>query len=255
MNKIEYTFARKPAFIAYLTAGQRSLAFTQDAAIALVQGGVSLLEIGVPFSDPIADGPVIQSAMQQGVEANITINTVLEVIQNIKKTIDVPIILFTYYNPLLNAANNNIYEKARVAGVDGVLVVDLPLEEADDHFNQCKQYNISPISVIASSTAVDRIQRIGQKSSGFLYYACRNGTTGIKRSLPDNYQDKVQQIKQCSHLPVAAGFGISDKKTAAAALSCADGFVVGSLFIKAIAARATTKELTQLAQQIDPRGT
>lgn len=254
MNMIREKFNLGPTFIAYITAGQRNPKFTVDAAVSLAKGGVDILEIGVPFSDPVADGPVIQQAMSDALSNNVTLYDVLNIVTDIKKTIDIPIVLFTYYNPLLQAGLDKIIIDAKKAGVDSILVVDLPLEESTLFFRHCKDANIEPISVISPSTPAERIKTITQNSHAFIYYACRNGITGIKNSLPDDYANNIQQIKSISDTPVVAGFGISNKKLASSALSCADGFVVGSLFVKAISDGASPEELTNMSLELDPRG-
>lgn len=253
MNKIKDCFNKGSVFIAYITAGQGGLKLTKEAAIALVDGGVDILEIGVPFSDPVADGSVIQRAMNEALSLNVTISSVLDIIKQIKKVVDVPIVLFTYLNPLLKMGLNNVCVRAKSAGVDGILVVDLPLEESEEYYKSCAAVGIEPVCIIAPSTPIERIRRINQHCNSFLYYVCRNGTTGIKNDLPDNYAEKINRIKAVSSNPVVAGFGISSKHLAALALSQADGFVVGSLFVKAIEAGATPEKLKKLAIKVNPK--
>lgn len=250
MNEL---FNKKSAFIAYITAGDGGLKYTREAAIALAEGGVDILEIGLPFSDPTADGPVIQRAMNRALQEEITLFDVLAVVKEVKQAIDIPIILFTYYNPLFNAIENDVFRKAKEAGVNGILVVDLPIEESNEYYHHCIQNKIDPIYIITPSTPLDRIKKIEKKRSAFLYYVCRKGTTGIKNSLPNDFEKNMRQIKQVTQTPVVAGFGISNKQTAATVLSHADGFVVGSLFVKAIEEGASPNDLTKLAIQLDPR--
>ena len=252
MNKIAQVFQQRNAFIGYLTAGQGGLTYTKDAALALVKGGVDILEIGVPFSDPVADGSVIQQAMQQALENNTTLKTVLEMIADIKQSIDVPIVIFSYFNPVFKMGMG-FYSQAKAAGVDGILLVDLPLEESSQHFKNCRAVDIEPICVISPTTSAERIIAYSNAGNAFLYYACRNGITGIQTHMANDFDDKMAEIKQYSKLPVAAGFGIASKENAAAALACADGFVVGSLFVKAIAEGCELEQLTQLTKQLDPR--
>lgn len=253
MNNLKEQFNRGPAFIAYITAGQRGLKYSKQAAIALVKGGVDILEIGVPFSDPVADGPVIQRAMNDALASGTNITSVLAMIKEIKAIHDVPIVLFTYYNPLLRVGIKQILTRAKKAGVDGVLVVDLPLEESAMYFECCATVGIEPICIISPSTSEQRLQLISKQCNSFLYYVCRNGTTGVRDNLPANYSKKMQRIKQIAQKPVVAGFGISNQKLAQLALASADGFVVGSLFVEAIEKGATPDELMTLATAIDPR--
>ncbi len=252
MNVINKVFNKGPAFIAYTTAGQISLKKSLQAALSLVAGGVDILEVGVPFSDPIADGPVIQKAMANALEHDVSIIDVLKLVAAIKKQANIPMVLFTYYNPLLQFSPS-IYKEAKAAGVDGILVVDLPLEESGQHIKSCKKFDIDPIFVITPSTSSARIKEINKHAQGFLYYACRAGTTGIKTTLPEDFAANVNMIKQNSSLPVAAGFGIASREVANDVISQADGFVVGSKFVDAIAKGIAPEKLTKLAQSIDPR--
>lgn len=246
-------FIQRPAFVAYLTAGQRGLDFTKESAIALADGGVDLLEIGVPFSDPIADGPVIAQAMNDALSYSITLHSILETIYSIKQTMHIPIVLFTYFNPLFKTGIAKIMKEAKQAGVDAILTVDCPLEESAEYFSGAKSASMDTIGLISPSTEPERILKICQSEPAFLYYVCRNGTTGVKDSLPEDYVKNIAQIKSLSKIPVIAGFGISTKKMASSALECADGFVVGSLFVKAISDGMSPLELQQLASSLDPR--
>ena len=187
---IQNLFTKHPAYIAYLTAGQRGLDFTEVAAIALVNAGVDVLEIGVPFSDPIADGPVIAQAMNEALSHNITISNILDTIHNIKMIKNIPIVLFTYFNPLFKAGISKIIKEAKLAGVDAILTVDLPLEESSDYFYRAKEANLSTIGLISPSTPPERIVQICEIDPSFLYYICRNGITGVKDNLPDDFADK-----------------------------------------------------------------
>ncbi len=252
MNRIAQTFKNNPAYIGYLTAGDGGLNRSLSASLALVEGGVNILEIGVPFSDPVADGLTIQHASCRSLEAGTTLNEVLKLIHRIRQRTDTPIILFTYYNPIL-AFGDSFYSRANEAGVDGCLVVDLPIEEAEKHLERCQQYQIDPILLLSPSTSLDRIEKISQHAKSMLYYVSRNGTTGVKSSLPSNFSENMKKIKPRVHLPVVAGFGISNAAMAKEVLQHANGFVVGSLFVDAIARGMSDQELIHLAKSIDPR--
>ena len=216
------------------------------------RAGADLIEIGVPFSDPIADGPVVQRGVDRSLKGGMTPEKTLEVIQRIRSRSAVPIVLFTYYNLLLNAGPT-FYPAAKNAGVDGILVVDLPPEEGSDHIKLCETLGIDTIFIISPLTSDERIQELSSKSSGFLYYACQKGTTGMRKTLPEGLGERVKHIKKHTHLPVAVGFGISNTETAEEVIKSADGFVIGSLFVKAIEDGATPLELKILCEQIDPR--
>lgn len=226
MSRISKAFANKNAFIGYLTAGDAE----KKEFLELIDIGVNLLEIGVPFSDPVADGPVIQKAMARALKKGTTPDSVLKIVEEIRAESDVAIVVFTYLNPIKNL--ENFLRKAKKAGADGILVVDLPLEEADEYRKLCYEIGLDPIFVIAPSTPPERIEKIAEAGRGFLYYACRKGTTGARSGLPEDLRDKVGAIRKKSNLPIAVGFGISERKTADEILKIADGFVVGSYFVE-----------------------
>ena len=214
-------------------------------AFSLIEIGVNLLEIGIPFSDPLADGPVIQKAMQRALEAGTTLQQVLTLTAEIRKETEVPIVLFTYYNPI----QRNLKEflsQAKQAGADGILVVDLPLEESADYQHFCRAFELDPIFVIAPSTLPERIRAICNAGSGFIYYACQKGTTGARKNLPEDLADKIAQIRTHTEMPIAVGFGISSKETADAVLKIADGFVVGSHFVEGGGFAPSTRGLRPL---------
>ncbi|MBP9841339.1 MAG: tryptophan synthase subunit alpha [Simkaniaceae bacterium] len=232
-------------YIGYLCADEG----TVEMALALVKGGVDYLEIGIPFSDPVADGPVIQDAATLALSHGMTSRKVLEIVRKIREKTEVPIILFTYLNPLLSAGERYLQE-AYLAGVTGILVVDLPLEAAETHIQQCRQIGLDTIFVIAPSTTGERIRKICEACRGFVYYACRKGTTGERSGLPENLALQIKRIKQETELPVAVGFGISSQKDVKAVLKVADAAVVGSKFVKAVLEGAKPEDLTHLAQSL-----
>jgi len=253
MRPFSRLFEKSKCFVAYITAGHRGLEFTEQAALSLVAGGVDILEIGVPFSDPIADGPVIQRAMTDALTYSVNIHSVLTTITRIKAISQVPIVLFTYFNPLLKANIKDFLPKAKQAGVDGMLVVDLPIEESALYFEQCRENNIHPICLISPSTAAHRVREISKQSNAFIYYVCRHGITGVKSDLPHNYDKTIAKIKSLINCPVVSGFGIGNRMLARQALISADGFVVGSAFVEAITHGASPDDLQNLATEIDPR--
>lgn len=249
MNDFKTCFENKKAFVGYLTAGHQGLDYTRDAAIALCEGGVNILEIGIPFSDPIADGSVIQAAMADALSRGVTLKAIFKTIRAIKKAVKVPIVLFSYLNPLLRHGLSETLQSAKQAGVSGMLVVDLPFEESSDYFQACKAHGLLPVGLISQTTPLERVKEIQARCQAFLYYVCRSGTTGVKSALPLNYAEKMQAIHSVSTLPVVCGFGIGDKETAQAALAYAEGFVVGSAFVKAIHEGKKPDYLKQFAAQ------
>ncbi len=221
MSRISKAFANKKAFIGYLTAGKSK----PEDFLALLKMGVNVLEVGISFSDPVADGVVIQKAMQEALAANTTPETALEIVRSIRKKSDVAIILFTYLNPIQRDLFGFL-KRAKEAGVDGILIIDLPIEE---YRGYC---GLDPIFVISPSTPIERIEKIASLAKGFIYYACRKGTTGAREDLPEDLAEKVAQIKAVCNLPVAVGFGISSRRAADEVLKLADGVVVGSHFVE-----------------------
>jgi tryptophan synthase alpha chain len=251
---IAQAFAKRPAFIAYLTLGDGGLDYSLASALALVQGGVDILEIGLPFSDPIADGPVIQRAMQRSLQQGTKASDLIPFLCQLRKHTDVPLVIFSYYNPILSLGNAFLKE-ASAEGANGMLIVDLP-------FERMPISELDPILVVSTSTPQKRVQKIAEAGRGFIYYACQKGTTGMREGLPEHVADDIARIKKSCSLPVVIGFGISNKQSAAQALGLypnltgsgiADGFVVGSYFVDAMARRVSPQILTDLAKQIDPR--
>ncbi len=227
MSRISKAFANKNAFVGYLTAGDAQ----KERFLELLKMGVNVLEIGMPFSDPVADGPVIQKAMQRALAAKTTPEKVLHLVADLRKETEAALIIFTYFNPIQKDLKGFL-TKAKQAGADGILIVDLPLEEAGAYRALCKEIGLSPIFVIAPSTPPERIAQIGQAAEGFLYYACRKGTTGAREGLPEELPEKIALIRSLSDLPIAVGFGISSRETGDEILKIADGFVVGSHFVE-----------------------
>ncbi len=242
---ISKAFSNSSAFIAYLTLGDGGLEYSLESALALVEGGVNLLEIGLPFSDPVADGPVIQKAMERSLASGTKPNDVIAFLKAFRKKSDIPIVLFSYYNPIL-AMGQEFLEEVKQAGADGLLIVDLPYELFPTS-------SLDPILIVSTSTPQKRLEEIVKNGRGFIYYACQKGTTGMRKQLPAHFSADINKIKQATSLPVAAGFGISNKETALEALNSADGFVVGSYFVEAMSRRLSAQELTRLAQELDPR--
>lgn len=254
MNKFSATFQKGPAYIGYLTAGDGGMEASFNYFMALMKGGVDILEIGIPFSDPVADGPIIQAAANRALKSGTTITDVLNLVQRLREYTQIPIILFSYYNPIFIASQKeDFFLAAKKAGVDGCLIVDIPLEESYDYSLNCVRNQIEPILVISPSTPDERIKKIADHSNAMLYYACRKGTTGVRNELPDDVVAKLAMIKSHTQVPVVAGFGISNQKMAKTIIQHADGFVVGSLFVEATAAGISPEELIKLAQSIDPR--
>jgi tryptophan synthase alpha chain len=251
MNKIQTLFQQDKAKIAYLTAGDGGIQRTLDATLALIEGGVNCLEIGMPFSDPIADGPVIQRAAHRALQEGTCFNDLLWLSEQIRKYSSIPLILFTYLNPFLAVLSSSFLSEASQAGINGLLIVDSSIEfQKRSIHDHCLTHQIAPIYVITSSTHVNRAKKIAQYGSGFLYYACRKGTTGIKSHLPDDFIQKINTFKSMTDLPIVVGFGVSQATQVEKILSHADGVVIGSRFVHALEQGLNPSDPRLLAQEI-----
>ena len=239
MGRIEEKFKvlkekGEKALVIYLTAGYPSLNATREFIFALERTGVDIIELGVPFSDPTADGPIIQAASQKALKEGTTLEAVLDLVSEVRRTSEIPIVLFGYYNPIFAYGNERFAERSFAAGLDGVLVVDLPFEEAQELRCFTDSKGIDYISLVAPPTGERRIRKITKASTGFLYFVSVTGVTGTLKPVFEDIRRGVDQIRKVSSLPVVVGFGISNPAQAAEIASLGDGIVVGSAFIKEI---------------------
>jgi tryptophan synthase alpha chain len=225
---------KEKALIVYLTAGDPSLAVTQELILGLENAGVDILEIGVPFSDPTADGPVIQAASQRALKAGTNLQGVLDLVADVRKTSSIPIVLFGYFNPIFAFGVKKFAKAAKLAGVDGVLVVDLPPEEAQELRVHTDVAGIDFISLIAPTTPEIRLRQIAAAATGFLYYISITGVTGTATPRIEDIKRKVNKISKITKLPLAVGFGISTPKQAQEIAGIADGIVIGSAVVRLI---------------------
>lgn len=253
MSRIDRLFAAgRKVFVGYLTVGDGGLGRTLEAAFALADAGVDMLELGVPHSDPLADGPVIQRAAARALAAGTRPADALRLAERVRSHRSVPLLLFSYYNPL-RAAGATFLRAAAEAGCDGVLAVDLPPEEAAEHLAAAGDAGLDTPLVVAPSTPAARLRRLAAVCSGFAYCVTRPGTTGVRASLPAGFAAHMARVRQALPQPLVAGFGIADRASAAGALAVADGFVVGSAFVAALESGVSPAGLAALARRIDPR--
>ena len=225
------------SLIAYVTAGDPSPEYTPRIVDALVEGGADMIELGIPFSDPIADGPTIQAATVRALKAGTKPPLVMQIAKKIKKKHWVPIVLLTYYNIIYKSGLENFLESAKASGVDGIVIPDLPFEEADTYKKIADETEIDTIFLAAPSTRTERLQRILRYTSGFLYLVSLFGVTGARRRLPDSTVRLVKEFRSYTkdRIPLAAGFGISTPKQIRKIVAAgADGAIVGSAFVKVI---------------------
>lgn len=222
----------RKAFVAFVTAGDPSLERSVEIALELERAGVDVLELGVPWSDPVADGLVIQRASERALRAGTTLGGVLEAVRRIRQRSPLPIVLFSYLNPLLRYGLDGLARDAAAAGVDGVLVTDLPPEEADEWLAVARPAGLDTIFLAAPTSSQDRLRRIAEASRGFVYAVSRTGVTGEHAALSSDAAPLVARLRGLTDEPVALGFGISTPEQVQAAAGIADGVVVGSALVR-----------------------
>ena len=217
-----FHFERKPSLVAYVTSGDPDLATTREVILAAIAAGSSVIELGVPFSDPLADGPVIQRASERALKHGTSLDQVLKLAAEIREqSQSVGLIIFTYLNPILQMGLEKFCKIARLAGVDGVLVTDLPVEEAAPYLAEMRKNELAPIFLAAPTSTDDRLKRIAKVSSGFVYAVSRTGVTGARKQLPEDAQTLVRRLRKYTKLPIAVGFGISTADQFAAVVGSA----------------------------------
>lgn len=222
------------ALIPYITAGDPNLDMTLELLLFLSKNGADIIELGVPFSDPMADGPVIQSAMERSLKAGTTLHKVLKLVKQFRKKSNTPIVLMGYLNPFFAYGLKNFSKDAREAGVDGVLTVDLPPEEAGEFTDLLHTDNILPIFLVTPVTDTKRMLMIKEVAKGFVYFVSVTGVTGERKELPETTHKKLFEVRDTMQMPVVMGFGISSPDIIDEFYNCADGFVVGSAIMKRI---------------------
>jgi tryptophan synthase alpha chain len=254
MSRIERKFTSlrakgEKALICYITAGDPSLEKTGEIIMGLDAAGVDCLEIGVPFSDPTADGPIIQAASQRALKNGANLTRILAMIESIRTVTEIPIVLFGYYNPILSYGTERFAARAREAGVDGILVVDLPPEEAAELRQYTDPKKIDFISLIAPTTGIERVGQIASHATGFLYYISITGVTGTAKPQVKEVKKDVERIKEVTALPLVVGFGISTPQQAKEIAPCADGIVIGSAVVKMIEKNCHRTDLVSVVCQ------
>ena len=239
MGRISTTFERLKAesrtgFIAYVTAGDPSPERTPEIVAALERGGVDLIELGVPFSDPIADGPVIQRAAARALQAGTTVPKVLDIARQIRKASEAPLLLFTYLNPVLRYGLEKLARDAKAAGIDGCLLTDVSVEEAEPYVNAMRAAGLDTVFLAAPTSTERRLKLVAQYSTGFVYLVSRTGVTGEQADLSASLVPLLERMRKVTKLPLAVGFGISTPDQAGAVANLADGVVVGSAIVRQI---------------------
>jgi tryptophan synthase alpha chain len=230
-----FHFVNKPSLVAYVTSGDPDLGTTRDVVLAAINAGASVIELGVPFSDPVADGPVIQRASERALKHGTSLEQVLKLAAEIREiSQSVGLVIFSYLNPMLQMGLDKFCKIARLAGVDGVLATDLPVEEADCYLAELRKNDLAPIFLAAPTSTDERLKRIAAASSGFVYAVSRTGVTGQRKQMSDDAQTLVRRLRKFTKLPIAVGFGISTPEQFAAVGKYAEGAVVGSAIVETI---------------------
>jgi len=245
MERIKNTFKElnktgRKAFIAYITAGDPNLDSTKNIVIELEKNGVDIIELGIPFSDPVADGPVNQEASFRALASGVKLQDIILKVKEIRKETNIPIVLFSYFNPILNYGLEKFAEDVADSGVDGILILDLPPEEASGYKKMMEAKKIATIFLVSPITPENRLDLIGKTATGFIYYVSQMGVTGVRDSLQKELDEKIKLVKKHTDIPIVIGFGISTPEHVAEASVYADGVVVGSAIVKKIGETGST---------------
>jgi tryptophan synthase alpha chain len=227
-------FTKRPGLVAYITCGDPDLATSREVALAAIRAGADVIELGVPFSDPVADGPVIQRASERALKRGTDLQGVLEVASQIREQSDAGLIVFTYLNPILQYGLEKFCQAAADCRIDGALVTDLPIEEASDYLRAMKARKLAPIFLAAPTSTDERLRAIARHSRGFVYAISRTGITGAREQLTSDARSLVQRLRTFTKLPVAVGFGISTPEQFAEVGSFADAVVIGSAIVQRV---------------------
>lgn len=239
MNRIDKTFKKlkaekKKAFIPYVTAGDPDIKTTEKIVLALAKAGADIIELGIPFSDPLADGATIQRAVMRALSRAVSVEKIFDMVKRLRKSTDVPFVFMTYYNIIFNYGVARFVKEARSAGADGVIAADLPMEETKELKTCADRSGFDVIMLAAPTTPVGRFQMISNCSKGFIYYVSLTGVTGARESLPAKLKNEIKQLEKQTKKPICVGFGISSAHQAKNIARVADGVIVGSAIIKRI---------------------
>jgi len=228
------TFKRKPGLVAYITCGDPSLEVSRDVALAAIHAGAEVVELGVPFSDPVADGPVIQRASERALRQGTNLDSVLQVAREIREQSNAGIILFSYMNPILQFGMDRFCASVAASGADGALVTDLPIEEAGDYLQAMKGRRLASVFLAAPTSTDERLRAIARHSRGFIYAISRTGITGTQQEVAGDARELVSRLRNFTHLPIAVGFGISNPEQFAEVGRFADAVVIGSAIVQRV---------------------
>jgi tryptophan synthase alpha chain len=246
------SFDKKPALVAYVTCGDPDLATTFDVVMAAVEAGAGVIELGVPFSDPVGDGPVIQRASERALRNHVKLQDVLDLAAKVRRRTTAGLVIFSYLNPILKMGLEQFARTAQKSGVDGALITDLPVEESTEYQEVMKRNGLATIFLAAPTSTDQRLRLIARASSGFVYAVSRTGVTGASQQLPEDAKALVRRLRKFTKLPIAVGFGISNAQQFSAVAQFADAGVIGSAIVATIEqnrgaeARSVAKFIQQL---------
>lgn len=233
MSRVEQVFAKGKALIPFITAGDPDLETTEKLVLAMARAGADLIELGIPFSDPVAEGPVIQLASERALQAGATTDKILALVSRVRTESDVPLAFMTYINPVFAYGIDRFMQDSREAGVDALIIPDLPFEEREEIIPYCSQYGIELISMIAP-TSRERIRMIAREARGFVYCVSSLGVTGVREQISTEAENMVAMVKAVQDIPCAVGFGISSPEQAQQISQTADGVIVGSAIMQIV---------------------
>jgi len=254
MTRIEKTFKRlkkegRKALIPYIMAGDPTLEDTKRFVIELEEAGVDIIELGVPFTDPIADGPIIQRADERALRQGVTLRKVLALIDEIRHTTKIPLILMTYYNPVFKYGINAFVKEAVRVGVAGVIIPDLIPDEAEDFISIARGHRLDTIFLLAPTSTKDRVRKVAKASTGFIYYVSITGITGAKLIIDDGMKDTLTLVKTSTKRPIAIGFGVSNPEEARVVATLGDGVIIGSAIVRLISENKDIKDFVKAIRE------
>lgn len=233
MSRIAEAFKNKKAFIPFITGGDPSLETTEQLLYAMEEAGADLIEIGIPFSDPIAEGPVIQAANERALAAGCTTDKLFETVKKAREKVKVPMVFLTYLNPIVTYGKEGFMQRCRECGIDGIIVPDMPFEEKGELRQVCREYEVEMISLIAP-TSQERITAIAKEAEGYIYCVSSLGVTGVRKEITTDIKGMVEKVREATEVPCAVGFGISTPEQAEKMAAVSDGVIVGSRIVKIV---------------------
>jgi len=233
MNKISEAFEGKKAFIVFITGGDPDIETTENLIIAMAESGVDIIEIGIPFSDPVAEGVVIQEASERALANGCTVDKLFEMVKRVRTQTDIPLLFMTYVNPIYAYGKARFMQRCAECGIDGIIVPDLPFEERDETADECAEYGICQVDLIAL-TSQERIEAIAKGAEGFLYCVSSLGVTGVRSKINEGVKEMIIQAKKVTDIPCAVGFGISTPEQARNMAAISDGVIIGSAIVRII---------------------